>query len=117
MQAGQVMYTHPASSCVSHKSSSPALSSKQSLTKSSDQTRVDERSSFVQHPINVDKYEEPPMSFWIKDLGLHMKDKNAICSGGWLNDRHLSAMNKLLRAQFPSQEGLQDSLLLAKYST
>ena len=41
-----------------------------------------------------------------------LADKYILTSNDWLTDRHVNAANKLLLAQFPSQNGLQDPLLL-----
>lgn len=69
-----------------------------------------------QNPIHVEKCEEKPVKYWVKELGLHVEDKDIICNGDWLTDKHVNAMNKLLTDQFPVQEGLQDTLLLAFHS-
>ncbi len=67
-----------------------------------DETSVKKsKSSSPHNPINVEKCEEKPINYWVKDLGLHMGDKDAVCSGDWLSAKHISAMNKLLAAQFP----------------
>ena len=61
----------------------------------------------------MEECEEKPIVYWAIDLGLHKEDKDIICNGDWITDKHVSAMNTLLTAQFPTQQGLQDSLLLA----
>ena len=47
----------------------------------------------------------------MKDLKDHSLLKNP---QGWLTDKHIQAVNKLLHIQFPSQNGLQSPLILAK---
>ena len=95
------MYTS-LSSC-NHNSSSSSVS----LDKSKSE------SNSPQKPIYVEECEEKPIVYWARDLGLHKEDKDIICNGDWITDKHVSAMNTLLTAQFPTQQGLQDSLLLA----
>lgn len=53
-----------------------------------------------------------PNGFWKKDLALFTTDKDALMSGEWLTDKHINAAQSLLRKQFPSQNGLQDTLVL-----
>jgi len=68
---------------------------------------------FTKPPPNFDqtskKCEEKPISYWVRELGLHMSDKSEICNGVWLSDKHISATNTLLTAQFPAQEGFQEN--------
>ena len=51
--------------------------------------------------------------YWIQELGLRNKERDILITGDWLNDLHVAAVNKLLKAQFPHQNGLQDTLALA----
>lgn len=54
---------------------------------------------------------------WVSSLALTKEDELVLLSGGWLSANHISAIHKLLRKQFPTQEGLNDtSLLLEKCS-
>lgn len=48
-------------------------------------------------------------------MGLHLQDKEVVCNGEWLSDKHVAAMNKILQRQFPMLHGLQDTLVLARY--
>ena len=50
----------------------------------------------------------------MKDLALTSIDKRQLYNGDWLTDTHILALNKLLAAKFPEQEGLQDPLMLSK---
>lgn len=50
-------------------------------------------------------------SWWVQELDLREEDKLAIENGNFLNDRHMHAVQKLLRKQFPGLDGLQSTLL------
>ena len=67
-------------------------------------------------PIDVDLYtcEQPPAPYWIQDLELRQQDKAQLTEGAWLTDKHVNSCNKLLKQQCPNQNGLQDTLVLAK---
>ena len=107
------------SKLISSKQCRKKSSSKPSLVLSNclDLTSEKQSKGISPHnPISVEKFEEKPINYWVKDLALHIEDKDEISNGGWLSDKHISAMNKLLTAQFPAQEGLQDCLLLARYN-
>ena len=54
--------------------------------------------------------------YWVRELELRENDKEIICSGHWLTDKHISAMNKLLRRQYPQQNGLMDTICLSEQS-
>ena len=56
--------------------------------------------------------ESPEFSSWVDDLGLSVADKQTLVDGKWLTATHISAANYLLRSQFPSQNGLQDTCVL-----
>ena len=49
--------------------------------------------------------------WWVQELDLREEDKLAIENGNFLNDRHMYAVQKLLRKQFPGPDGLQSTLL------
>ncbi len=51
----------------------------------------------------------PSPKSWKKDLLLTLRDKQELTSGQWLN---INAAQKLLKIQFPSQNGLQDTVVL-----
>lgn len=51
---------------------------------------------------------------WISSLALTKQDEQILVSGGWLSANHISAVHKLLRKAFPSQEGLHDTSLLSE---
>ena len=51
--------------------------------------------------------------YWVQELGLRNEERDILHTGDWLNDLHVAAVNKLLKAQFPQQNGLQDTLALA----
>ena len=66
-------------------------------------------------PIDLDLLETPPGApVWVTELKLHMSDKDRIEDGDWLQHQHISAAQSLLRKQFPSQTGLQDTIVLAQ---
>ena len=50
-------------------------------------------------------------SWWIQELDPRERDKVIIERGGFLNDRHMHAVQKLLQRQFPGLDGLQSTLL------
>jgi len=52
--------------------------------------------------------------YWIKPLGLMEEDRKRLVTGDWLSDNHISAALKLLKKQYPHQNGLQSTQLLAK---
>ena len=56
------------------------------------------------------------LSFWLKDLTLTNQDKEALVNGKWLSDKHVNAANKLLQSQYPTINGLQDTVVLAAAS-
>ena len=39
------------------------------------------------------------------------RDRTTLLSGGWLSDRHMNVTRKLMAQKFPSQHGLQDTLI------
>ena len=55
---------------------------------------------------------DTPAKYWIRGLNLSLEDRNLLEHGDWLNDKHIRSVNELLQRQFPSQNGLQDSLVL-----
>lgn len=56
------------------------------------------------------------LSFWLKDLTLTNQDREALVNGKWLSDKHVNAANKLLQSQYPTINGLQDTVVLAAAS-
>jgi len=48
---------------------------------------------------------------WIPTLNLRQFDKDVITKGGLLCDQHMNAASKVLSSQFPSLQGLQNTLL------
>ncbi len=65
-------------------------------------------------PITLsDEMSLPPSpKSWKKDLLLTLRDKQELTSGQWLNDLFINAAQQLLKIQFPSQNGLQDTVVL-----
>jgi hypothetical protein len=59
----------------------------------------------------------PSTIFWNKELALTDYDKQRLLSGDWLTDKHMNAVNKMLRNEFPMQNGLQDTLTLEECNT
>ena len=53
------------------------------------------------------------VQYWIKSLFLFEEHRKCLESGDWLSDAHISAALKLLKKQYPHQNGLQSTLLLA----
>ena len=47
-------------------------------------------------------------------MGLKNREKDILSTGEWLSDAHMEAVNKLLKEQYPQQNGLQDTLVLAE---
>ena len=56
--------------------------------------------------------EGPEFCSWVNDLGLSVADEQRLVNGKWLTATHMSAANYLLRSQFPTQNGLQDTCIL-----
>ena len=56
--------------------------------------------------------ESPEFCSWVNDLGLSVADEQILLNGRWLTATHMSAANCLLRSQFPTQNGLQDTCRL-----
>lgn len=52
--------------------------------------------------------------YWVQSLDLNWTDESQLRNGEWLTDKHITAANKLLRKQHPSQNGLKDPLILAE---
>ncbi len=50
---------------------------------------------------------------WVHDLCITLVDRKILTSGKLLTANHISAVNKLLKKSFPSQNGLQDTHYLA----
>lgn len=59
----------------------------------------------------------PELTLWVAELGLSITDEAVLTGGEWLSDTHISAANRLLRTQFPSQNGLQDTCVLQQKGT
>ena len=49
---------------------------------------------------------------WIKSLLLLEGDRKCLDSGSWQSDSHIYATSKLLKKQYPLQNGLQSTILL-----
>ena len=45
-----------------------------------------------------------------------MDDRDELLKKKWLTDKHISEVNTLLQHQYPKQNGLQDTILLAERS-
>ena len=58
----------------------------------------------------------PGLSSWVADLCLTVADENILLSDGWLSASHISAAHRLMKCQFPSQNGLQDTCVLEQRS-
>jgi len=54
----------------------------------------------------------PSPEAWKKELVLTLQHKEELTSGRWLSDRLINAAQQLLKKQFPSQNGLQDTVVL-----
>jgi hypothetical protein len=52
--------------------------------------------------------------YWVQELGLKIREKHVLSTGDWISDLHMQAANKLLKEQYPKQNGLQDTLVLAE---
>ncbi len=52
---------------------------------------------------------DPSMTGWIRNLGLTIADKNDLLGGKCLTANHIAAANQLLRQEFTTQNGLQDT--------
>jgi hypothetical protein len=69
-------------------------------------------------PIDVSSTPNSPTSdldsYWIKELGLKIRDKHLIEDGYWLNDRVINAAMALLRNIAPNVGGLQDTIVAKK---
>ena len=68
-----------------------------------------------ENPFDVDKAKlTEPTVYWIPNLHLTAQDLQVLVDGQWLSTSHISAVNILLRKQFPAQSGLQDTLEMSK---
>ena len=56
--------------------------------------------------------DRPELSSWVADLCLSIADEQTLSNGEWLSANHISAANSLMKRQFPSQNGLQDTCAL-----
>ncbi len=56
--------------------------------------------------------DSPELCSWVNDLGLSIADELTLIHGRWLTATHMSAANRLLCSQFPSQNGLIDTCVL-----
>ena len=56
----------------------------------------------------------PSLKLKVKELGLSKHDEQVLSSGEWLNDQLIQAAMTLLRKQFPDQNGLQSTQILAR---
>ena len=61
--------------------------------------------------------QKPQASYWLRDLQLTCQDRQQLSSGEWLTDKHIRAASNLLKSQYPQQNGLQDTLVLATQLT
>ena len=67
-------------------------------------------------PTNIsDSPALPTSNDWKTNVALTLNDKEELISGQWLSDKCINAALHLLKSQFPSQNGLQDTLILEKY--
>lgn len=57
---------------------------------------------------------EQKLEYWIEPLDLREADRECLVRGDWLNDGHITAASKLLQKQYPNQNGLRSTQLLAK---
>ena len=73
------------------------------------------QSSVTQPPKKppTSKNSNPPSTAWVLSLLLDEDNKRILDGGQWLNNKHMYAAQKLLKAQFPDISGLQ-SMVLAK---
>lgn len=58
----------------------------------------------------------PEFSSWVAGLSLTNADKQKLTNGEWLLASHISAAQKLMKSQFPSQNGLADTCALKQKS-
>ena len=58
-----------------------------------------------------------PSDKWLEFNGevLLQKDKEEVCNGDWLNDKHINYVQLMLKSQFPSNDGWKCPLLLNGY--
>ena len=62
---------------------------------------------------SIDSADVPFLTDWVKDLGLTQADCAILIEGRCLTASHMSAASKLLRGQFPHQNGLVDTSVLS----
>ena len=69
-------------------------------------------------PINLscfdDSYTSPFLTEWVGNLCLTITDKKSLLNGKNITANHVSAASKLLKLQFPAQNGLLDTHYLLK---
>ena len=66
-------------------------------------------------PPKPDQMHKQPAAPPKGSLKLNDEDRATLLSGNWLTDKHISVANKLMAQKFPSQHGLQNTLVLDKY--
>ena len=72
----------------------------------------------AQNPIDVSSQCEPSCTnYWVKEFCLTEQDRVDLFGEEWLNDKHINAANKLLQSQYPTTNGLQDPLILYRYTS
>ena len=54
--------------------------------------------------------------YWVQELELHEIDKYILCSVQWFTYKHISAMNKLVRRQYPQENGVMDTICFLEQS-
>lgn len=82
------------------------------LHKESSETLANQEVTDVEAHIPQQQLSE----YWLKQLDLRLDDRDELLKQKWLTDKHIRAVNKLLRRQHPKQNGLQDTLLLTEQS-
>ena len=113
----------PAKSKESESSESPSAIPNPSNCRVEDPSPAN---SFISKPFSPTKLKEcepspvyirspppapAPSNCWVKDPYLSKSEKAILESDRWLNDRHISAAQCLLKRQYPHVDGLQDPIL------
>ena len=117
---------------VSHNPATKLDKSKPTQSKPADPTKERKRSKLVEYSSSHPAYEDKPLQPISKpaatppaerlklNINTHWnalfsdKDQTTLLSGDWLSDKHINAAHKLMAQKFPSQHGLQDTLILDK---
>ena len=89
----------------------PPTTAEPSHTQIQPPTTAEPSHTQIQPPTTAEPSHTQPTRWWVKQLSLREQDRHALTTGDWLNDLHISAAQKLLKAAFPNIGSLQSPVL------